>query len=416
MIEQNDTECWTEVRLGDHIDILTGFPFKSGQYVDDNSGIRLLRGDNVAQGLLRWENVKRWPVQNTGDFSKYWLQEGDVILAMDRPWIEAGLKWGWVRATDLPSLLVQRVARMRGTPTMDTDFLRYVIGHPAFTAYVRAVHTGTSVPHISANQISDYRFCLPPISTQRKIAGILSAYDDLIENNTRRIAILEEMARRIYEEWFVHFRYPGHENIPLVDSELGPIPEGWAVGAFSEIAEVRSGGTPKTSKSEFWNGPIPFFTPKDAPKGFLVFSTEKTITELGLSHCNSELYDRDTVFITARGTVGKLAVPYVPMAMNQSCYALKPKPGWDARFIRMTAAECVARLRQEAHGAVFDTIIVATFDRLNIAVPSKDIAGCFVSYVAPLFDELSVLGRAHGVLTDTRNLVLQKLMSGTPIR
>src|SRR5712691_5479063 len=122
--EQNEVENhvkqvtamdWVLVRLGEVANLITGFPFKSDKYVDDNNAPRLLRGDNIAQGILRWDGAKRWPRNATNDVAEYWLREGDIILAMDRPWIEAGLKYASVRDTDLPSLLVQRVARLRGT-------------------------------------------------------------------------------------------------------------------------------------------------------------------------------------------------------------------------------------------------------------------------------------------------------------
>src|SRR5438132_6774103 len=117
---------WVSVRLGDVIDLLTGFPFKSDQYVEDETAPRLLRGDNVAQGSLRWDGAKRWPQDAISDVAEYRLREGDIVLAMDRPWIDSGLKYASVRDTDLPSLLVQRVARLRGTNRLDTRFLNYV--------------------------------------------------------------------------------------------------------------------------------------------------------------------------------------------------------------------------------------------------------------------------------------------------
>jgi type I restriction enzyme S subunit len=129
----------------------------------------------------------------------------------------------------------------------------------------------------------------------------------------------------IYREWFANFRFPGHEKVRMVESELGPIPERWPVVGFDEISDILSGGTPKTTEPIYWNGPIPFFGPTDAPDSFWVVSTTRSITELGLSKCNSKLYPAETVFITARGTVGKVALPASSMAMNQSCYALRGK-------------------------------------------------------------------------------------------
>jgi type I restriction enzyme S subunit len=218
------SNSWPEVLFGDHVDFLTGFPFKSAKYVDDPTGIRLLRGDNVVQGALRWENCKRWTSSEIERFSKYSLEYNDVVLAMDRPWIEAGLKWAYIKGSDLPCLLVQRVSRLRGKNGLLTNFIRYIISDINLTNYVKSVITGINIPHISGPQIQSYQFRLPPIKTQQKIASILSNYDDLIENNTRRIEILEQMAKLIYEEWFVKFRFPRHEYASFVDSPLGQIP------------------------------------------------------------------------------------------------------------------------------------------------------------------------------------------------
>src|SRR4051812_23556669 len=121
------TDEWPLVRLGDVADLATGFPFSSERYIEDINAPRLLRGDNIVQGALRWDGVKRWPQNGTDDYADFWLREGDVVLAMDRPWIESGLKYASVRRSDLPSLLVQRVARLRGKERLDTHFLKYIV-------------------------------------------------------------------------------------------------------------------------------------------------------------------------------------------------------------------------------------------------------------------------------------------------
>jgi len=155
---------WQETKLGETTELLTGFPFKSANYTDGESGIALVRGDNVVQGRFRWDDVKRWPENETAEISNYFLQTGDVILAMDRPWIDAGLKYACVANEDLPCLLVQRVTRLRARNGLDQGFLRYVIGSREFTDYVLAVQTGTAVPHISGGQIKQFGFRCPPLS------------------------------------------------------------------------------------------------------------------------------------------------------------------------------------------------------------------------------------------------------------
>src|SRR5690606_18789971 len=114
---------------------------------------RLIGGDNIAQGSLRWDKTRRWPINMTEGLDGYWLKPGDVVLAMDRPWIEAGLKRAAVGPQDVPSLLVQRTARLRGTERLDSVFLRYVVSSHEFAGYILSVQTGTAVPHISLKQI-----------------------------------------------------------------------------------------------------------------------------------------------------------------------------------------------------------------------------------------------------------------------
>src|SRR5690554_5559925 len=241
---QHSNNTWREVQLGDHVDLLTGYPFKGKQFTQDDNDIRLLRGDNVAQGFLRWNEAKRWSREEYEAYSSCHLQKGDVILAMDRPWISAGLKYAWIKDSDLPCLLVQRVARLRGTDGLLTDYLRYVIGSHDFTNHVLSITTGVNVPHISGRDIKAFRFKLPPEPVQERVASILSAYDDLIENNTRRIEILEEMARRLYEEWFVHFRFPGHEEAELESVTVGDIAEVIRGRSYRSKDLVAEGGFP----------------------------------------------------------------------------------------------------------------------------------------------------------------------------
>ena len=164
-----------ETTLGADIDLLSGFAFKSACYSNSESDIRLLRGDNIVQGALRWDDVKRWPASETEEFERYQLRSGDVVLAMDRPWVKAGLKRAQISADDLPCLLVQRTSRLRGNKHLNNRFLVYLISSGAFTRHILGVQTGLGVPHISGQQIKDFRFFKPPIDEQVRIADGLDA-------------------------------------------------------------------------------------------------------------------------------------------------------------------------------------------------------------------------------------------------
>ncbi len=269
-----------------------------------------------------------------------------------------------------------------------------------------------AVPGLNRNALHLLDVQVPSLPIQRKIADILSAYDDLIENNTRRIAILEEMARMLYHEWFVKFHFPGHEQVKLVESVLGLIPEEWEVANFVDVADILSGGTPKTSNPEYWNGNIPFFSPRDVPNSLYVLETEKYITESGLKTCSSRLYPKDTVFITARGTVGKVVLNAVDMAMNQSCYALVGKENVSQFFVFLHIENYIRNLKQTANGAVFDTIIVDTFKNLQVIKPSSSIIEQFSIIVLPLFEQILNLLKKNANLRRTRDLLLPRLISG----
>ena len=232
---------------------------------------------------------------------------------------------------------------------------------------------GAAIPHVNPRTINSIEVMLPDYSIQEQITSILSAYEDLIRNNQKQIKLLEEAAQRLYKEWFVDLRFPGHETTPIVDG----VPEGWKKYKFSEIASIMSGGTPKTDVKEYYNGDIPFYTPKDSDGSFFAFDTIAHISESGLEHCNSQYYPVGTVIITARGTVGKTTILAAPMAMNQSCYALKCDHLNSPYYLFFSLNKEVAALKAMANGGVFNTIIVKTFDSIHLTVPTKDVMTAF---------------------------------------
>ncbi|VEP13478.1 Restriction modification system DNA specificity domain protein (modular protein) [Hyella patelloides LEGE 07179] len=254
---------------------------------------------------------------------------------------------------------------------------------------IKLLGTGTTVKGITVDTLKNLDVHLPHLLTQHKISSILSAYDDLIENNTRRIKILESMAQTLYQEWFVKFRFPGPEQVKMVESDLGLIPEGWEVIGFTDIADILNGGTPKTKIEEYWNGNIPFFTPKDSPDSFYVTHTGKSITELGLKKCNSKLYSRNTIFITARGKE------------NISQY-----------FVFLMLRSYVEHLRKTATGATFNSIVMDTFKRLQIIEPPVALIDEFSNLVSPIFEQMLNLINKNINLRKTRDLLLPKLISG----
>jgi type I restriction enzyme S subunit len=314
--------------------------------------------------------------------------------------------------TDRPSFTNQQINTIVPNSKVEPSFLYYSLCPRKQELLALGATTGVRTPILNKSAFCDLKVKIPPLPVQRRMAGILSAYDELMENSQRRIRILEAMARALYCEWFVQFRFPGHEKLPRAVSPLGDIPQGWEVKPFTEIADVLSGGTPKTDVAEYWKGEIPFFTPRDTPDCFYVQDTEKHVTELGLSKCASELYPPDTVFITARGTVGKIALPSVPMAMNQSCYALRGKPGSPQRFLFLMTLQQVDYLKTNTGGATFDTIVVDTFRRMEVVKPAREIISRFAKKTDAIFEQVNTLQRQIQNLRRTRDLLRPRLLSG----
>ena len=166
----------------------------------------------------------------------------------------------------------------------------------------------------------------PSINTQQKIASILSTYDDLIENNTRRIKILEEMAQMLYREWFVNFRFPDHEQVKMVKSELGLIPEGWEVVQLQDLYDTSSGGTPSRKVKEYYeNGTINWVKTQEL-KDCFIFESDEKITDLGLKNSSAKVFPIDTVLIAMYGaTIGKLGILADASATNQACCGITSK-------------------------------------------------------------------------------------------
>ena len=289
-----------------------------------------------------------------------------------------------------------------------TEFLYQILKSNYYRPYFKKYCTGSAQPQLPIKNFSTIELDLPDLETQQKIADMLFVYDDLIENNQKQIKLLEEAAQRLYKEWFVDLRFPGHETIPTTDG----IPEGWARYKFSEIASIMSGGTPKTDVKEYYDGNIPFYTPKDSDGSFFAFDTITHISKSGLDHCNSQYYPSGTVIITARGTVGKTTILAVPMAMNQSCYALKCDELNSPYYLFFSLNKEVAALKTMANGGVFNTIIVKTFDSIHLTVPTHDVLIAFDAIVSPIMDQIKVKMQQNVLLAETRDRLLPKLMNG----
>lgn len=249
---------------------------------------------------------------------------------------------------------------------------------------------GSAVPTLNRNHIHALPIRVPSsVEAQKKIGGFLRLFDKKIELNNAINKNLLEQAENIFNKYY--------------DAAINQQP-------FTSIISVLGGGTPKTSNSDFWNGEIPFFTPKDVGSPY-TFQTEKYITVDGLGHCNSRLYPINTSFVTARGTVGKVSLAGVPMAMNQSCYALASDT-IDLILVYFYTLRAVDSLKHKASGAVFDAIVTRDFNTELINVLSETDSNTVLELVSPMLEIVHNNSAENLRLAVLRDALLPQLMSG----
>lgn len=234
------------VKLSKVAKISTGFPFKGEQY--SSEGIRVVRGENVTVGSLRWDSIKCWN-QEFDQADKYSLKDGDVVIGMDGS--KVGKNRARVKREDLPLLLAQRVALIRNNELSNQNFLYYLIRADRFEEYVERIQTGSSVPHISQKQIEEFQVPFIPVDKQKLIANVLLSLDSKIELNNRINAELEAMAKTLYDYWFVQFDFPDKNGKPYKTSGgkmvwneklKREIPVGWEVQKMSEWIDIDKSG------------------------------------------------------------------------------------------------------------------------------------------------------------------------------
>lgn len=387
---------WKRVKLGDVADIFTGYPFESSRYTGHPDAVRLLRGDNVVQGTLRWDGVKRWPPSAvTDEMTKYALQEGDVVLAMDRPWIEAGLKYASIGSADVPALLVQRVARLRPRAGVQAGFLKYVVGSKSFTEHVLAVQTGTAVPHISMGQIKSYEFLLPSVDHQNAVVALLGALDDKIGLNRRMCATLDDLHRALFAN---------------LESDLEFSESACTVGDVAQL--VRKGVEPMTTPDRtFLHFSLPAFD-----------SDRQPVRERGAAILSNKfVVPHGSVLLSKLNpSIERVWVPGIrsnDVAVCSTEFLVFSPTGWATRaflYGLFTSPRLRAALCSTVTGTSNSHQRVRPDDVLAIAVdpPSMAALARFDAVASPMLDRVQQARDENRTLAELRDGLLPRLLSG----
>ncbi len=293
----------------------------------------------------------------------------------------------------------------------DKDFVYYLASSLLIRKFAENKMVGTSGrQRVNKDALENPEITPPP--TQKRIAEILGALDDKIELNLQMNKTLEEMAMTLYKHWFVDFGL-FHDG-EFLESELGLIPKGWEVKSFFDIADLLSGGTPKTKISEFWNGDISWVSDVDISNSTNLFliDTQKKLTQAGVDRSATKILPENTLIVVARGSVGKFAVIAKEMAMNQSCYGIHAKNSLYQNWLILAMITKINSLIRSSHGTVFDTVTTSTFKSLNFCFPPYEILEEFNYLIKKMIWLIKENTFENNSLANTRDYLLPKLISG----
>jgi type I restriction enzyme S subunit len=401
-LSQSHPNKWPIVRLSEVVDILTGFPFKGESY--SKSGIRVVRGENISEGFLRWDSDKIWrfPI---AELDSYLLKESDVVIGMDGS--KVGHNKCMIDREDLPLLFAQRVARLRSKESLDQTYLYYNILSNRFLRYVESIKTGTSIPHVSSRQILNFEIPLPTVEEQREIAHLFSSLDSKIKLNQKMNETLESIAQAIFKHWFIDFEFPNEDGKPykssggeMVDSELGEIPKGWKIMNLDEIAyNLDSKRIPLSNRE------------REARKGGFPYFGATGI----LDYVNDYLFDGVHILMGEDGSVlnedGHPILQYVwgKFWVNNHAHVLRGKIVSNELlylFLRGTKVSHIVT------GAVQQKINQKNMNKLKFQIPSNKTQSLMENFLAQIFEKIRLNFEQNKGLSQIRDLLLPKLMTG----
>ena len=399
-------EGWTSRRFGELFKVKHGYAFKGKFFSDSGSYIVLTPGNFFDEGGFKLKSKEKFYL---GDFpSEYLLERDDLLVAMTE---QAEGLLGSSALIPQSGLFLhnQRLGLITQLDhEVDKHFLYHLFNTCKVRAQIQASASGTKVRHTSPTRIYEVEVPLPPLPTQRKIAAVLSAYDDLIENNTRRIAILEEMAQAIYREWFVHFRFPGHESVPLIQSDLGPVPEGWEVVVLGDVAkEIR-----RNKKPDEFDPETPYVGLEHIPRKSIALTNwgqADQIKSTKLAFKKGEI-----LFGKIRPYFHKVAVAPINGICSTDTIVIVPKKSeyFSIVLCCVSNEHFVEYATTTSQGTKMPRADWKVLVKYPIILSSKSLLNQFSQLVEDVVAQIQNLIFRNHTLRQTRDLLLPRLISG----
>ena len=428
---------YTEVRLGDLVKVEHGWPFKSEFFVEEAIGgpIVVNIGNFKYTGGFRFESttIKKY----VGTYPKaYELSPGDLLLVMtcQTPGGEILGIPGRIPNDGRLYLHNQRIGKVafKDRERLDPGYLYYLCLGRDFNRTLCQTASGTKILHTSPSRIEDFKFQLPAIAEQKRIANILGALDDKIELNRKMNETLEQAAHALFKSWFVdfdpvHAKVAGRQPVGMdkttaelfpdsfVASEQGKVPRGWKIVSVGEAVECVGGATPSTAEPEYWEGGIHHWT---TPKDFsslaspFLLNTERKLTNAGISKISSGLLPAGTLLLSSRAPIGYIAIATIPVAINQGFIALKCNEIASNFFMLNWCKANMAEIKGRATGTTFPEISKQNFRPISVCLPPKELMSAFTAKVSPIYGKIVANLRQTRNLSTIRDTLLPGLLNG----
>lgn len=399
---------WTSCTIQDlqdkgEAELKTG-PFGTQLHASDyvKEGTPVINVRNIGFGDIREEKLEFISGETVQRLASHLLEPNDIVFgrkgAVERHAFIHSQYARWFQGSDCLRLRLK-------SPSVDPRFASYYFLTERHKQWImNQCSHGATMASLNQAIISRIPLYLPPLAIQQKIVGILSAYDDLIENNTRRIKILEEMARSLYREWFVNFRFPGYEQVKIIDSELGLIPEGWEVKPLGNISNIVMGQSPK---SEFYNEigeGLPFH------QGVTNFGDRFPTNKVYCTVLN-RLAEAGDILFSVRAPVGRLNIANQKIIIGRGLCAIRSKNGNQA-FVFQQLKEKFQEEDSMGGGTIFQSVTREDMHGIKMISPFFQLIANFEKAIQPLFRQIEILTVKNANLRRTRDLLLPQLISG----
>lgn len=398
---------WEKVRLGDIAEFSNGINFGKDDY---GKGIKIIGvsnfGDKFSPEYDSLTEVKEEVVK-----SNDYLYPGDIVFVRSNGNKELVGRCMLIdnKADKVTYSGFCIRARLKDTTKHNPTFWTYHFKNQSFRKAMAGTAVGANIQNLSQGRLADYVTTVPDYDSQVRIAQWLSVYDNLIENNKKQIKLLEEAAERLYREWFVDLHFPGYENTEIIDGE----PEGWKKQKISEFGEIITGKTPSTTKEQYYGGNIPFVKIPDMHNCVYPIVTESTLTTEGANTQKNKFIPKNGIMVSCIATVGLVNIAIEPCQTNQQINSIVLHDERDLYYTYFTMKRLKALLEGVgSNGATMTNVNKTKFGNLEVLYPSNNLRKDYFDYCKPIFEKIYALSIGVHKLSQVRDGLLPKLMSG----